>query len=120
MADKIDDLFIQLKSFAGMEVLPLTARQIIETFVDDKVREKFQTKLAKVARELQQRSEHYHAKAETDALMMLIEPEPQKARRRKGLTNAQKAEYYADAGQIVRSHMSRDPAQHRASGRLER
>jgi len=120
MADKIDDLFIQLKSFAGVEVLPLTAREILETFIDDKVREKFQTKLAKVARELQQRSEHYHAKAETDALMMLIEPEPQKARRRKGLTNAQKAEYYADAGQIVRSHMSRDPAQHRASGRLER
>jgi len=117
MPDKIDDLFIQLKSFAGVEVLPLTARQIIETFVDDNVREKFQTKLARVARELQQRAEHYHAKAETDSLMALIEPEPQKARRKKGLTNAQKAEYYADAGQIIRSHMPDNTAQRRAPGR---
>ena len=117
MADKIDDLFVQLKSFAGVEVLPLTAREIVETFIDNQVREKFQTKLARVARELQQRAEHYHAKAETDALMMLIEPQPQKARRNRGLSNAQKAEYYGDAGQIVRSHMSDNPAQRRAPGR---
>jgi hypothetical protein len=117
MADKIDDLFVQLKSFAGVEFLPLTAREIIETFIDDKVREKFQTRLAKLARELQQRAEHFHAKAETDALMMLIEPEPQKARRKKGLSNTQKAEYYRDAGQIVRGHMSDNQAQHRAPGR---
>ena len=117
MADKIDDLFIQLKSFAGVEVLPLTAREIIETFIDDKVREKVQAKLERVAREVQQRAEHYHAKAETDALMTLIEPQPQKARRKKGLSNAQKAGYYADAEQIVRSHMPDNQVQRRAPGR---
>jgi hypothetical protein len=122
MADAIDELIIQLETFAGLRALPHTARDIIQSAINDRLRES----LEKVAREARRYSESYKAKAkakaEADAQpVLLVEPPKRQARRKKNeWNNAQKADYWGGLEQVIRREMPRDPAQHRASGRLER
>ncbi len=118
MADPIDELITQLETFAGLRALPHTARDIIQSAINDRLRES----LEKVAREARRYAESYQAKAEADAQpVLLVEPPKRQARRKKKeWSNAQKADYWGGLEQVIRREMPRDQAQHRASGRLER
>jgi hypothetical protein len=103
MADPIDDLIIQLEHFAGIRGLKQTAREILLSAINDIFREK----LLEVVRDARRFAEEYQAKAEAEAMKLLIEPE--RKRRKSGLSNAQKAEYWDSLAQLFRSHMPHDP-----------
>jgi hypothetical protein len=103
MADPIDDLIIQLENFAGIRGLKQTAREILLSAINDIFREK----LLEVVRDARRFAEEYQEKAEAERMKLLIEPE--RKRRKSGLSNAQKAEYWDSLAQLFRSHMPHDP-----------
>ena len=104
MADPIDDLIIQLENFAGYSALPHSAREIIQSAINERLR----AKLLEVVSEARRYAAAYQAKVEAEAIKLLIEPE--RKRRKSGLSNAQKAEYWDGLAQLFRSHMPPDPA----------
>ena len=104
MADAIDDLITQLESFAGFQSLPLAAREISQTFIDTRLRES----LEKAAREARRYSENYKAQAETEAVLLLVEPPKRQRRRKQGLSNRQKADYWNGMEQLLRGEMPRE------------
>jgi hypothetical protein len=111
MADDIDELLYQLQHFGGMKILPQAAREMIESFIAEKVAEKYNAKLEETAREMRRYALTYQAKVDADAVRLLVEPpKPQTRRKKKGLSDSQKAEYWDGAEQMIRSKMSRDSA----------
>jgi hypothetical protein len=114
MADKIDELIIQLENFAGLQALPQTAREILLSAINDIFREK----LLEVVRDARRFSDEYQAKVEAERMKLLIEPE--RKRRKSGLSNAQKAEYWDGLAQLFRSHMPPHHPDHQASAEADR
>jgi hypothetical protein len=100
MTDDIDELILKLEDFAGLKALPQTAREIIQSAINDILREK----ILEVVRDARRFSEEYQAKVEAEAMKLLIEPE-RKSRRKTGLSNTQKAEYWDGLAQLFRRHM---------------
>jgi hypothetical protein len=111
MADDIDELFYQLQNFGGMTILPQTVRGMIESFINDKLAEKYNAKLEETAREMRRYAMTYQAKVDAEAVRLLVEPPKPQTRRRKGLSDSQKAEYWDGAEQMIRSKMSRESDQ---------
>jgi len=107
--DAIDELILKLENIAGYKALPQTAREIIASAINDRVEEKFRVKILEVVRDARRYAAAYQAKAEAEAMRLLIEPE--RKRRKKGLSDTQKAEYWDSLAQLFRSHMPpQDPA----------
>jgi hypothetical protein len=96
----IDELILKLENFAGLKALPQNAREILLSAINDIVREK----LLEVVRDARRFSDEYQAKAEAERMKLLIEPE-RKGRRKTGLSNAQKAEYWDSLAQLFHRHM---------------
>jgi hypothetical protein len=119
MADEIDELLYQLQHFGGIKILPNTARQMIESFIADKINEKYSAKLEETAREMHRYALTDQAKVDAEAVRLLVEPPKPQTRPRKGrssakkpqLSDSQKAEYWDGAEQMIRSKMSREPDQ---------
>ena len=109
MADAIDELILKLEDFAGLKALPQTAREIIGSAINDRVEEKFRAKILEVVSEARRYAAGYQQQAEAEAMRLLIEPEP-KPRRKAGLSNTQKAEYWDGLAKLFRGHMPHDPA----------
>jgi hypothetical protein len=110
MADDIDELLYQLQHFGGMKILPNSARQMIESFLADKITEKYNAKLEETAREMHRYALTYQAKMDAEAARLLVEPPKPQTRRKKGLSDSQKREYWNGAERMIRSKMSRDSA----------
>ena len=111
MADDIDELLYQLQHFGGITILPNTARQMIESFITDKINEKYNAKLEETAREMHRYAMTYQAKVDAEAVRLLVEPpKPQTRRKKKGLSDRQKAEYWEGAERMIRSKMSHNSA----------
>jgi hypothetical protein len=102
--DAIDELIRQLETFAGLKALPQTARDIIQSVIDDRLRES----LEKVAREASRYADTYRRQAKIDAEPVLLVEPTQRRGRRKGLSNRQKADYWDGLEQVIRSHIPRD------------
>jgi DNA-binding protein H-NS len=119
MADDIDELLYQLQHFGGITILPNTARQMIESFINDKITEKHNAKLEETARDMRRYALTYQAKVDADAVRLLVEPPKPQTRPKKGqsgarksqLSDSQKAEYWDGAGRMIRSRMSRESDQ---------
>ena len=111
MADDIDELLYQLQNFGGIKILPNAARQMIESFINDKLAEKYNAKLEETAREMHRYALTYQAKVDAEAVRLLVEPPKPQTRRKKGLSDSQKAEYWDGAERMIRSKMSRESDQ---------
>lgn len=108
MTDNLDEIILKLEDFAGLKALPQAAREIIQSAINDRVEEKFRAKILEVVNEARRYAAAYQAKVEAEAMKLLIEPE--RKRRKSGLSNAQRAEYWDSLAQLFRSHMPPDPA----------